>query len=85
MDEEETEVRDELLELVEGWQKRSPQKYWDDRNPKVSLLQGAELAARKRALGREPGNAWPTMNTMRSVEVGTPVRLAERLRKRRER
>lgn len=85
VDEEETEVRDELLELVEGWQKRSPQKYWDDRNPKVSLLQGAELAARKRALGREPGNAWPTMNTMRSVEVGTPVRLAERLRKRRER
>lgn len=85
VDREETKVRDELMRLVDAWEAQSPQKYWDDHKPASSLLQSAETAAKKRALGREHGIAWPTMNTMRSVEVGTPIRLAERLRSRRGR
>jgi hypothetical protein len=81
IDSEETEVRSELEELLDEWQARSPQKYWDEFRPSISLLQSAEKAAQKRALGREPGDAWATMNTMRNVEVGTAFRMAERLRK----
>lgn len=77
---EETEVRAELEKMLDDWQARSPQKYWDEFKPSISLLQSAEKAAQKRALGREPGEAWPTMNTMRNVEVGTAFRMAERLR-----
>ncbi|WP_227340277.1 helicase-related protein [Sphingopyxis sp. P8] len=81
IDSEETEVRAELEKLLDDWQARSPQKYWDEFRPSASLLQSAEKAAQKRALGREPGEAWATMNTMRSVEVGSAFRMAERLRK----
>lgn len=81
IDSEETEVGAELEKLLNDWQARSPQKYWDEFRPATSLLQSAEKAAQKRALGREPGNAWPTMNTMRNVEVGSAFRMAERLRK----
>ena len=81
IDSEETEVKSELEQLLDEWQARSPQKYWDEFRPNISLLQSAEKAAQKRALGREPGDAWATMNTMRSVEVGTAFRMAERLRK----
>ena len=77
---EETDVRAELEQMLDDWQARSPQKYWDEFRPSISLLQSAEKAAQKRALGREPGDAWPTMNTMRNVEVGTAFRMAERLR-----
>lgn len=81
IDSEETEVGAELEKLLNDWQARSPQKYWDEFRPSASLLQSAEKAAQKRALGREPGDAWATMNTMRSVEVGSAFRMAERLRK----
>ena len=81
IDSEETEVSAELEKLLNDWEARSPQQYWDEFRPAASLLQSAEKAAQKRALGREPGNAWPTMNTMRSVEVGSAFRMAERLRK----
>ena len=81
IDSEETEVGTELEKLLNDWQARSPQKYWDEFRPSASLLQSAEKAAQKRALGREPGDAWATMNTMRSVEVGSAFRMAERLRK----
>ena len=81
IDSEETEVRAELEKLLDEWQARSPQKYWDEFRPSMSLLQSAEKAAQKRALGREPGEAWATMNTMRNVEVGSAFRMAERLRK----
>lgn len=78
----ETAVRDELLDRLESWLARNPAVYWNDRQPKQSLLQSAEHAATQKALGRSPGDAWPTMNNMRNVEPGTPFRLADRLRAR---
>ena len=59
------------------WIQRAPPSYWAQ--PNRSLLQDAERAATMRAMGRRPGDAWPTMNNMRSVEPSTPFRLAERL------
>ena len=79
VDPEEVDVQEELEELLEEWMGRNPRSYWE-RNVNRSLLQSAERAAAMRAMGRRPGDAWPTMNNMRNVEPSTPFRLAERLR-----
>ena len=65
---------------MNDWVAQAPEHYWQDRKPGRSLLQSAERAATQKALGRRPGDAWPTMNNMRSVEAGTPFRLASVLR-----
>jgi hypothetical protein len=80
IDDKESEVEQELLDRLEVWQSRSLNAYWNDSRAKDSLLQSAERAATQKALGRNPGDAWPTMNNMRSVEAATPFRLADRLR-----
>ena len=80
IDPEETRVRRELERKVEIWKARAPTTYWNDFKPGSSLLQSAEKAARDRALGRTQKAAWPTLNSMRNVEAGTPFRMAEVLR-----
>lgn len=82
IDPEETAVCSELRRLLEIWESRNPRSYWNLRQVQNSLLQDAERAATIRAMGRIPGEAWPTMNNMRSVEASTRFRLAERLRER---
>jgi hypothetical protein len=81
VDPEETAVKMELEELLEKWESRAPKSYWS-RKVRSSLLQDAERAATLRAMGRLPGDAWPTLNSMRSVEATTRYRLAEYLRER---
>ncbi|WP_373474404.1 helicase-related protein [Sphingorhabdus sp.] len=80
IDGRETAVARELRRRINDWVARAPEHYWQDRKLGRSLLQSAERAATQKALGRRPGDAWPTMNNMRSVEAGTPFRLASVLR-----
>jgi len=80
VDPEETEVGNELHDLLGEWERLNPKYYWQNYRPKESLLQDAEKAAENRALGYNPGSAWPTMNNLRSVEVSTRFRLAELLK-----
>lgn len=75
------DVRRELAICLDTWKLRAPESYWS-RQVSSSLLQDAERAAMLRAVGRRPGDAWPTLNSMRSVEASTSFRLAERLRNR---
>lgn len=75
------DVKRELAICLETWKLRAPGSYWP-RKGSSSLLQDAERAAMLRAVGRLPGDAWPTLNSMRSVEASTRFRLAERLRNR---
>ena len=82
IDPEETSVKQELEQCLSTWEFRQPQHYWWTQRVSSSLLQDAERAATRRATGRMPGEAWPTLNNMRSVEASTPFRLAERLRER---
>jgi hypothetical protein len=79
VDPQETAVRTELLRRLDIWERRSPRSYWT-RQTSRSLLQDAERAATMRAMGRLPGDAWPTLNNMRSVEPSTRYRLVEKLR-----
>ena len=74
----ETAVQMELERYLDTWEFRAPQSYWTRRTGS-SLLQDAERAATLRAMGRLPGEAWPTLNNMRSVEASTRFRLVERL------
>lgn len=80
IDPEEGDVRAELEQRLGRWAARAPGYYWQDYKDSQSLLQSAERAAWKKALGRQPGAAWPTLNSMRSVEAGTPFRMAPVLR-----
>ena len=80
IDPQETAVRLELRPS-RAWRFRAPQSYWT-RRVSSSLLQDAERAAAQRAMGRMPGEAWPTLNSMRDVEPSTRFRLAEGLRNR---
>ena len=82
IDPEETAVQFELERCLDSWEFRAPASYWWPWRPGSSLLQDAERAAALRAVGRRPGEAWPTLNNMRSVEPSTRFRLAERLRER---
>ncbi|WP_048151982.1 helicase-related protein [Methanolacinia paynteri] len=80
VDPEESAIGYELQDYLDTWQIRQPRAYWDSRKPSQSLLQDAEKAATLKALGYHIGNAWPTMNNMRSVEPSTPFRLKEKLK-----
>lgn len=80
IDPEETAVRRELERRLDTWRARAPGVYWSDFKGGKSLLQSAERAAARRAAGREVGAAWPTLNSMRTVEAGTPFRMAPVLR-----
>ncbi|MDW9652911.1 DNA/RNA helicase [Sinorhizobium meliloti] len=82
VDPEEADVAAELDALFDEWRRRAPSVYWNDWRPNQSLVQSAERVAMRRAIGRAPGAAWPTMNNMRSVEPSTHFRLAEALRAR---
>lgn len=82
IDPEERSVRDELERRLDAWRARSPEVYWSDFKGGKSLLQSAERAAARRAAGRDAGVAWPTLNSMRTVEAGTPFRMAPVLRPR---
>lgn len=81
IDPQEAAVRLELEHCLDTWEFRAPRSYWS-RQVGGSLLQDAERAATLKAMGRMPGEAWPTMNNMRSVEASTRYRLAEWLRQR---
>jgi hypothetical protein len=81
IDPEEPDVRAELENRLESWIARDPRYYWQDYKDRESLLQSAERAAWKKALGRQSGAAWSTLNSMRTVEAGTPFRLAPALRR----
>ena len=81
IDPQEAAVRLELEHCLDTWEFCAPRSYWT-RQVRSSLLQDAERAATLRAMGRMPGEAWPTLNNMRSVEASTRFRLAERLRER---
>ncbi|CAN5310197.1 hypothetical protein BH09GEM1_BH09GEM1_18620 [soil metagenome] len=72
----------DLRRILKLWHQRSPSlsTYWNDRQEIKSLLMAAELAAAKDRTGIGSGRAWPTMNSMRTVEAGTPFRLVEKLR-----
>lgn len=73
------ETKHELDERLADWEAMDPQYYLNRGKPKKSLLQYAETYAKRIAAGRLPGNAWPTMNTMRSVEPSTRFRLTDSL------
>ncbi|MCA8349941.1 helicase-related protein [Burkholderia cepacia] len=76
IDPEETAVQEELERRLDTWRARLPEFYWSDFKGGKSLLQSAERAAARRAAGRDTGAAWPTLNSMRTVEAGTPFRMA---------
>lgn len=74
IDPEEAAVQMELERCLETWEFRAPESYWWPWRVGSSLLQDAERAASLRAMGRVPGEAWPTLNNMRSVEPSTQFR-----------
>lgn len=80
--EEAENTRRELREILDLWQLRSAtlQYYWVDERIRTALLISAEAAAARQMAGRTADHAWPTLNSMRNVEPGTPFRLTERLR-----
>jgi hypothetical protein len=79
--EETAATRAELSDLLDEWQSRDSglSAYWNDFRPRESLMISAEAAAAKQMV-RAPGNPWPTLNSLRSVEAGTPFRLVEGLK-----
>lgn len=79
VDPDERAVERELRRLADTWMHRNKRYYWHGYRPDQSLLQDAERAAALRAYGRRPGEAWPTMNNLRSVEPSSRFRLAEYL------
>lgn len=82
IDPEEGAVREELEKIVNDWRTKLPEVYWSDFKGGKSLLQSAERAAARRVAGRDIGSAWPTLNSMRTVEAGTPFRMAPVLKAR---
>jgi hypothetical protein len=81
--EEVNAVDDELTDLINNWEARTGLRlYWNDRQINTSLLMSAEEAAKRRAMGRVPGLALPTPNSMRNVEPSTVFLLRENLRDR---
>ncbi len=77
---EATAVQGELEHRIDRWISSSPEVYWNDFRGGQSLLQSADRAAARKATGRDIGAAWPTLNSMRNVEAGTPFRMAPFLR-----
>ncbi|PIP83304.1 MAG: DNA/RNA helicase [Elusimicrobia bacterium CG_4_9_14_3_um_filter_62_55] len=76
---ESASVLQRVMQLLDGWAARKDLRhYWDDSNKAPSLLISAEAAA---ALGKDYDRLeWPTPNSMREVEPGTPFVITERLR-----
>jgi hypothetical protein len=72
-------AQEEIDRLLQEWDDYDPASYIDRYKPASSLMQYAEDYAKKIAAGRTPSSAWPTMNTMRSVEPSSKFRLAEHL------
>lgn len=79
IDAEETEVPLELKRLVDLWASSGAATWWNDRDPRRSLLISAETAAAMKAHGEVPGSAIPTPNSMRNVEASVPFRIVPRL------
>ena len=84
---EQTRVSSKLESLIEEWASRPDlQTYWDDYNKRTSLLMSAEQYAA--SIGVETyietegarRALWPTPNSMRDVEPGTPFTLRAGLR-----
>ncbi len=71
VDPKETAIESELRNLIVRWKQMNPRHYWNPRNRQDSLLQDAEKAAEELAAGNLVSAAWPTPNTMRSVEPST--------------
>ena len=77
---ERTGCAGELDDLLQNWEDRDPIAYSNPFKPNSSLLISADINAQRKASGRLPANAWPTMNNMRSVEATTRFRMAEFLK-----
>ena len=84
IDPEERDIAFELGELIDKWRLREPEVYYayGRQQNRRSLLQDAENVATMKARGFNPGEAWSTMNNMRSVEPSTSFRITEHLRRR---
>lgn len=76
-----SQVSSEIDDALNEWSLREIRSYLDNsvKGIRTSLLQYAEDYARRIASGNFGGNAWPVMNTMRSVEASTPFRLKEKI------
>jgi hypothetical protein len=73
-------VRAYLEKKLEDWCRRGVlNKYWDDNRPKNSLLLSAETAAERAATQSKKSSAWPTPNSLRSVEASVDFVLREKL------
>jgi hypothetical protein len=70
----------QINELLDSWLDSGPRFYLEHSDLANSLLQDAETFARSVAKGRNPDEAWPVMNNMRSVEASTPFRMVEGLK-----
>ena len=84
---ERARVTAKLERLIAEWSSRPDlQTYWDDYNRRTSLLMSAEQYAAsigvETHIETEGGRRalWPTPNSMRDVEPGTPFTLRARLR-----
>lgn len=82
IDQDEIEVGNDLEKKLEEWRTRKPKVYWNDYKADESLLQSAEWVAADRAVGNTPMPAWKTLNSMRTVDTGTPFRMAPFLKDR---
>jgi hypothetical protein len=79
------ELRETTLEidrLLDFWEQSNRIAYYDRKTLNQSLLQSAEDRARRHAMGRAPHDAWPTMNSMRTVEASTLFRMTNALSRR---
>src|SRR5262249_55331604 len=72
-------VSQKLQSLIDQWAaRRDLQTYWDDYNQRTSLLMSAEQFAAKAGVDADLDAEgarramWPTPNSMREVEPGTP-------------
>ena len=72
-----------LQSILDRWKQRSEQwagkdqkaEYWEDSSPRFSLLMSAERYVCEVASGLPVSDTWPTPNSMRDVEPGSPFRL----------
>lgn len=79
--EEANAVRLELDAMLEDWTRRSPlASYWDDNRLEESLLMSAEKAAEIAAVSGRRVAAWPTPNSLRSVEASVEFGLSDGLK-----
>ena len=85
-------VSRKLTQLIDQWASRPDlQVYWNDYRRKTSLLMSAEQFAANSDTDPDLDSdgarraLWPTPNSMRDVEAGTPFILRSLLRARRDR